>query len=125
MKVELKSIDNFVFNDTKELQFTGVVKSTHIDCDGKEYKLESDSEKYLFLTTIFGRRMFISETCLLETLLSQELEDIEDGSIYNHGYPESRLVPADHKKRCEESLIESIEESLCAKVYDVVSQYFD
>lgn len=125
MKIELKTIDNFVFNDTKELQFTGVTKSTHKDCDGNEYKLESDSEKYLFLTTIFGRKMFISETCLLETLLSQELKDIEDGSIYDHGYPESRLIPADHEKRCQESLIESIEGGLCAKIYDVVSQYFD
>lgn len=124
MKIELKTIDNFVFNDTKELQFTGITKSTHKDCDGNTYKLESDSEKYLFFAEILGARMFVSENHLLETLLSEQIQDVKSRDIYNHGYPESRLIPSNHKESCEEGLLETVKEDLCEKIDDVLSQYF-
>lgn len=124
MKIELKSIDNFIFNDTKELQFTGITKSTHKDCDGNTYKLESDSEKYLFFTEIFGARMFVSESHLLETLLLEQIQDIKSSDIYEHGYTEGRLIPSSHKESCEESLLSTVKDSLCEKIDDVLSQYF-
>lgn len=124
MKVELKSIDNFVFNDTKDLQFTGVVKSTHKDCDGNIYKLESNNEKYLFFAEVFGARMFVSETYILEILLAKDIEDIESRSIYEHGYPESRLMPSNHKESCEESLLETVKESINEKIESILYEYF-
>ena len=49
---------------------------------------------------------------LLKELLCDEIESIRSGEIYEHGYPESRLIPQDHYKLCEKSFIENV-------VYDI------
>lgn len=41
-------------------------------------------------------------------ILQDAIEDIESGNIYEHGYPESRLIPSNYYELCEETFIDNV-----------------
>jgi hypothetical protein len=58
----------------------------------------------------------------IETIIKQSVSQIKSGEIFEHGFPESRLIPTDWNTMCMESHIkntmQSIEEVVRAMFYD-------
>lgn len=57
----------------------------------------------------------------IEDLLKQANDVILGGVIYEHGYPESRLIPAKHKQDCEQICTEHYVE----QITEVVTEYLN
>lgn len=53
---------------------------------------------------------------LLEEYLSDYVQKMRNGEIYEHGYPESRLIPSSHWTDCEEDFIDSVIEEVSEKI---------
>lgn len=41
-------------------------------------------------------------------MLHDAIEDIRSGNIYEHGYPESRLIPSNFYELCEDAFIDKV-----------------
>ena len=94
------------------------------DIHGVEYELKNKEQKYYLIKKFDNMSIFISEEHLLNTLLSDYIDNIKSGSLYDHGYPESRLIPSDHHEKCQEYFIEEIIETISEKINNIVEQYF-
>lgn len=120
--VKLEDLNDYVsINETKGDNFIGYTTETNRDINGKEYELEVDREKYCYLGNQLGNYIFISQTRLIESLLQDDIDAVDSGKIYEHGYPESRLVPVDHTESCEEVLKNNIMEEFETKVDNIFS----
>jgi len=62
----------------------------------------------------------MNKTELLEEYLSDYIQKIGSGEIYEHGYPEARLIPANHCKECEESFIDMVIDEVLEDVRGVL-----
>ena len=54
-------------------------------------------------------------------IIKNATEAVEKREIYQHGYPEERLVPANWKEDCEDSFKESVAEC----VSEIIADYLD
>lgn len=68
--------------------------------------------------------VLVSEESLLHSLLRSYIESIQSGEIYDHGYPERRLIPSDHVEQCQESFLETVIEDITDKVSNIIREYF-
>ena len=57
----------------------------------------------------------------IEDLLIDAEESIKGGHIYDHGYPEARLIPANFESECEGLHTEFV----CEKVCEIVKEYLN
>lgn len=57
----------------------------------------------------------------IENMLKNATEAVEKRDIYQHGYPEARLIPANWKEECEDGFKESVAEC----VSEIISDYLD
>jgi len=57
----------------------------------------------------------------IKTLLERATENIENKEIYEHGYPEARLIPSDFYKKCEENH----KEFFIEEIKEIVEEYLD
>ena len=94
------------------------------DINDTEYELKNNEDKYYYLDKLGDNSIFVSESYLLDALLSDYIKNIESNDIYEHGYPESRLVPSNHYESCQESYLEYVLNEVSEKVSNVISSYF-
>lgn len=55
----------------------------------------------------------------IEKVLLDETRSVKDRSIYEHGYPEARLIPTNFESQCEELHTEFV----CEKVCEIIKEY--
>jgi hypothetical protein len=60
---------------------------------------------------------------LAETLKGAT-DAIVRGDIYDHGYPEARLIPFNHEKLCQEAIIEEVIEDISEKITEYLVSLF-
>lgn len=124
-KIILDGLDDIIFKNNYDLDsFMGITVTKHKDIKGVEYELKEYEEKYYRLGKFEGNSIFISENRLLHTLLNEYISEIESGSIYEHGYPESRLIPSTHHEDCQEAFLDNILVDMTEKIKDIIGQYF-
>lgn len=58
---------------------------------------------------------------LLKMLLQEEIEAIEFGEIYEHGYV--GIIPSSHYDSCEEEFIESVVNKIAEEVSEILKKY--
>ena len=61
---------------------------------------------------------------LLEEVLSEYIEQVESGSIYEDGYPESELIPTNHKEVSEECFLDYVIQEVSEAVEEILNEYF-
>lgn len=59
----------------------------------------------------------------IKKIVDEAIEAIEDNRIYDHGYPESRLVPADHYEKAEQFWMEEVKDKVSEIVERILSDY--
>ena len=128
-KIILKEFYDFLYRYTINEDFVGVKVLDKVDMLGNEYVEPVQECNYVFLGDITdknddGFNLFITEHKLIEVLLKKYIKEIEDGSIYEHGYPESRLIPSSHYEDCNEEYSKIVKEEICELVDNVLSEYF-
>lgn len=123
MEVELKSFENTIITDSRAPFFVGFISETYFDFEGNLYKIKKESKKYLYIFEIFGKHMYVLEDYLIDTLLSEEIQTLKSGEIYEHGYPEGRLIPQNHYEDCNDCFLDSVKESFNEKIDRILRDY--
>lgn len=59
----------------------------------------------------------------IKRLLILGSEAISNNEIYEHGYPESRLIPSDFKETCEDEWIRSVNDEVNIVVEEYLSNF--
>lgn len=124
VSVKLDELNEFILSKCKEDSFNGFTTVSKIDINNNTYELKNDEQKYIFLVEILGNRIFASEDYMLECLLKGHISAIENREIYEHGYPEARLIPHNHTQNCEEETFKFITEEFNDKIKNILNQYF-
>lgn len=125
MKILLEKLDDIIIkNDCEFKSFIGYNVTNHKDVNGIKYQLKKDEEKYYPIKKIDNMTIFVSESHLLNTLLNDYIDEIESESIYEHGYPESRLIPTNFREDCQESHLAHITDIITDKVSGVITEYW-
>lgn len=125
IKLDKENLNDYVINNNIiDISFIGYTTVKKTDVNGKEYELLDKEMKYIYFDNIFGNNLFVSEDFLLYTLTQEYIGNIEDGSIYEHGYPESRLIPSTHEKDCQDALIDEVMITLESKIIAILESYF-
>ena len=124
LNMKVDKLNNFIINDCKENCFLGMTTIKKKDFWGNDYEIKSQEQKYVFMFEFMENRFFASEDFLIESLLEKYIKHIENGDIYEHGYPESRLIPQNHTEECEKSVYEEVVEEFNDKIKDILNQYF-
>ena len=125
-KVKLEELKNILLA-SKEIackRFIGFVTSEHFDIFNTKYELEKSKEEYFYLTDILDKKMFVSKTFLLETLLTKEADMILNNEIYEHGYPEARLIPSDFYEKCQEDFVQNTIQEIGEEIENLLNEYF-
>lgn len=124
-RIILDKLNDIVFKNNCDLDiFLGTTVTKHKDIKGVEYELKENEDKYYRLGTFEDSSVFISENRLLHTLLNEYIHEIESGRIYEHGYPESRLIPSNHHESCQEEYKEYILSEISKKTTIILDEYF-
>lgn len=124
-KIALDELNDIIFRNNCDLNsFMGITVTKHRDINGVAYELKHKEDKYYRLGKFENSLIFVSENRLLRTLLKEYIDEIESGSIYGHGYPESRLIPSTHYEDCQEGTLDNILEEVTEKIKDIIGQYF-
>ena len=123
MRIKLDELKGIVFLNCKEKIFTGYTTKLVKDIYNNDYEILGTEEKYIYLHETLGTEAYISETLLLEILLTKEIGMIDDGTIYEHGYPESRLIPSNHYTECQEGFLDSVTEDISGKIRKILVRW--
>jgi len=57
----------------------------------------------------------------ITNIIKNATEAVEKRDIYQHGYPEARLIPANWKEECEDCFKENVIE----EVTEIIADYLD
>lgn len=123
-KIKVDKMVNIMLLEEKEDIIVAFTTNKLVDVFGKEYELVKDEEEYFKMDKIFDRNIYISKTCLLETLLSKEISAIEGNEIYEHGYPESRLIPSNFHEECQSRFLENVKEEFSKEIEEILLAVF-
>lgn len=124
-KIKLEKLEDFIStNKTDGENFVGYTSTIHYDMNGDEYELQDSECVYCYLGSQLGNNIFISRSVLFESLLQKEIDSVENGDIYSHGYPESRLIPENHAEQCQEAFINEITDSISDDIDNTFSHLF-
>lgn len=123
-RVKLEKLSDIVPINVEADEFTGYTVTKNTDVNGDHYELLDREEKYLFLFKMLDVNIYISEYHLLDRLLNKYIVPIENKEIYEHGYPEGRLVPSNFYEKCEEEYLENVKEEISEKVENIIQEYF-
>ena len=124
VNIKLEELNEFILSKCEEDSFNGFTTVRKTDINNNKYELKDDEQKYIFLVEILGNRIFASEDYMLECLLKDHIGAIENLEIYEHGYPEGRLIPHNHTQNCEEETFEFITGEFNDKIKNILNQYF-
>lgn len=122
-KIKLEELSNIVFLKENDSPIAGFTTKKLIDDFGSEYELIDAEEEYFYIERMLDHSIYISKTCLFNTLLSKQIAMIESNEIYEHGYPESRLLPSDFYESCQTGLISLTQEEFSNKIEDVLHEH--
>lgn len=101
-KRKMKNLDDVILlTDMKEKVFEGYTTYEKADLEGKNRTFKDETLKYYLVTSILDGNLYISKDKLGDVITGEAQMDGADG-IYEHGYPEERLVPSNHKEESEE-----------------------
>lgn len=121
---ELKEVIILNESDTDKDFFTGFTTKVRTDIDGVAHEFLDEEDTYYRVVDIFDGTMFMKEGRVIDILMSIPEDEYENGDIYAHGYPESRLVPQDHGNDSEEAFVEqyveNFSEVLREKLSDII-----
>lgn len=124
-KIQLDQLDDIIIRSNCDLKsFVGfdVIKSK--DVNGVEYSLKNNEQKYCLFKKLENMSIFVSEEYLLNVLLNDYIHEIESGSIYEHGYPEGRLVPSNHIEMCRGYFLEGVMSDIQEKVVNIMDEFY-
>ena len=125
-KIKLEELNNIMLLKENDSPIIGFTTKKLIDDFGSEYELIEAEEEYFYVEKMLDRNIYMNKTCLLNTLLSKQISMIENNEIYEHGYPESRLIPSNFYESCQSDFISSVQEEFSEKIeeilYDHMSQ---
>ena len=119
-KIKVDEIKNIMLIEETEDLITVFTTNKLVDDFGKEYELIKDDEEFFKIDKIFNMNIYISKTRLLETLLTKEIKAIEGNEIYEHGYPESRLIPSNFYEECQSSFVENVKEKFSEETEEIL-----
>lgn len=57
---------------------------------------------------------------MLEEAIEDELTPLINRSIFDHGFPESRLVPSNFYEECLSLFLEELKEKICDEIDNIV-----
>ena len=57
----------------------------------------------------------------IENILKNATEAIENNEIYEHGYPEARLIPMNHVEICQDA----IKELVVNAISEIIEEYLE
>ena len=60
----------------------------------------------------------------LTNIIKAATRAVESNEIYQHGYPEARLIPANWKEDCEDSFKENVTECMSEVIADYLDSLF-
>lgn len=125
-RVKLSELEDVIFQCgkiTKEHFIVGYTTQTKLSIDNKKFEVLGFEKNYVKVVEMGNNAIYISEEKLVELFLVKYIKSIQDGSIYEHGYPESRLIPSDFKEKCEEGLFNEIMEEFKDIAKDILEYY--
>lgn len=103
----MKSIKVLKINTTmifplkeKVLRVYTVIKK--VDHEGTQYEKIKEEAILCRVCDVLESGLYVTRLQLIESFLHEELEDLKSGVVFEHGYPEERLVPRNHKEECLE-----------------------
>ena len=123
MRIKLKELKNIVFVDFKENEFTGFTVETKYDINGTEYEILTEEVNYIYAFELLDNKVYIDENYLLDVLLTKHIKPLENKEIYEHGYPESRLIPANFYEDCQDNYIETVKNEFCDRIENILRDY--
>ena len=123
-RIKLNELSNIIFLNSKEDIITGYTTDKRKDILGIDYELLKEEQKYIYLFSLEKNRFYLLELFLLDRLLLEDIKLIQSGEIYDHGYPESRLILSNHYETCRESFLNTLKEEFCDKIETIISDYF-
>ena len=125
-KIQLENLKNIIVleNEIDDNSFIGFEVEHKQDFKGNKYEILKSEEIYYSLGIILGNKVYAREDYLLEVLLTNEINAIENKDIYQHGYPESRLIPSDFYETCNESLLEEAKDRMNNQIENILNDYF-
>jgi len=123
MKIKMEELKNSLFMESKEKSFTGFTVENKNDINNETFEVLKEEAKYVKVIEIANTNLFVREDVLIESLLSDSIKTIEGGDIYEHGYPEARLMPSDHYEKCNESFKESVCDDFNEKINEILNDY--
>ena len=125
-KIQLENLKNIIIleNEIEANSFIGFEVEHKQDFKGNKYEILKSEEIYYSLGIILGNKVYAREDYLLEVLLTNEINAIADKDIYQHGYPESRLIPSDFYETCNESLLEEAKDRMNEQIENILNDYF-
>jgi len=121
-KIKLESLQEIVFLNESHDKFVGYTTNKHKDIFNKPYELAGIEEYYYFVTTIADSYMYVNRTKLFEILPTKEIDMINSNEIYEHGYPESRLIPSNHYTECQDMFIESVQNDISEIINEILRE---
>lgn len=60
----------------------------------------------------------------IENILKNATEAIENNEIYEHGYPEARLIPANHIENCQDEFKAFVVEDISEIIEEYLESFF-
>lgn len=61
---------------------------------------------------------------LLEEAIEEELKPLVNKEIFEHGYPEARMIPSDHYEKCLEEFKEELKEKVNDAIDNIVHDLY-
>lgn len=108
-KIKLAELSETIIlsnDESKSDFFRGFTTKKERDINNVEHEFLDEEDMYYKVTDIFDGGLYMREGRVVDILMSIPRADYEDGDIYAHGYPESRLVPQNHGADSEEAFVE-------------------
>jgi hypothetical protein len=121
--IKVEKLSNYVLMENVGNEVKLVTVKSNKDFNGTIYETISDEDIYCKLIEVLGKTLYVSKCALLESLLSNEIEQLKNGEIFEHGYPESRLIPSTHHQDCIDSFKESIMNNISGLIDEIISNY--
>lgn len=122
-KIKVTDFPNNYLSELTENEITlySVIKKK--DINGVEYEILDKEFKYCNVTKVFGKTLYMSKEYLLEVVLAKDLEPLINKEIFEHGYPEGRLVPSNHYESCIEYFTDEIKETFNDMIDNLINDY--
>jgi hypothetical protein len=122
-KVKVKEFTREYLSEINEPQIALYTVQEHKDIEGVKYTTLKEQRTYCKVCSMFGVFLYVEKRSLLRAVIEKDLEPLIDNSIYEHGYPESRLIPSDHYSNCLTVFTEDLTENIKDMIVDIIHDH--